>query len=282
MNRIPLEEIKTKIRIKHGDIFNIFDKYSLCNMHFHEEIELLYINSGAIKYSTEKESFIARAGDFVFINSKVPHVSEIIESGTSSTLIQFRDPMLHNSSDYLSDFLKNTEVPFYLFKKNHEDTHELSSYFFKMIDEYDNMEFAYEHYLTAVMHMILAFLYRKKLLTSNDIHISNNSNISKIMPAIEFIENNFTSQITLEDLSNLLHLNEQYICRLFKKALNGSFIDYLNFIRICEAEKLLSTQMTLSSIAYKVGFSSLSYFEKVFKKYKLCSPSVYKRIVYKI
>ncbi len=278
MKNIPFEPLSEKLRIVHGSVYKNFNKLSLCEIHMHAEIELLYMNSGTIKYSTESDTFFANEGDFVFINSKIPHMSEIAENGTSSTFIQFREPSLYDSSNYLTKFLKKTDAPFYLFKKGAPDTDELSSYFFKMIAEYDNKDFGYENYLTATMYMIIAFLHRKKLISASDDQKEKNSFIRKIMPALEYIENNYTERISLGDLSRILHLNEQYICRLFKKALGGSFIDYLNFVRIYESEKLLNTQMSISSVAEQTGFSTLAYFEKVFKKHKLCSPMTYRQL----
>ena len=73
----------------------------------------------------------------------------------------------------------------------------------------------------------------------------------------------------LDDLSKLLNLNQSYFCRLFKQATNSTFIEYLNFVRVCKAEKLLfTTNKTVSEISMDVGFSSVSYFNRVFKKIK--------------
>lgn len=85
-------------------------------------------------------------------------------------------------------------------------------------------------------------------------------------------------QMTLGEIGELLNLNESYFCRLFKKATGSTFTEYLNFVRICKAEHMIKNGASISESAYGVGFSSLSYFNRVFKKYKFCSPSDYKKI----
>ena len=60
--------------------------------------------------------------------------------------------------------------------------------------------------------------------------------------------------------------------------MNRSFNDYLNFVRITEAEKLLvSSDKTVTEIAYETGFSSSSYFIKIFERYKGMPPSAFRK-----
>ncbi|MBQ7365330.1 MAG: helix-turn-helix transcriptional regulator, partial [Clostridia bacterium] len=52
-------------------------------------------------------------------------------------------------------------------------------------------------------------------------------------------------------------------------------------VRICKSEKLLAkSQKTILEVAYDVGFSSVSYFNRIFKRYKNCTPTEYRRAQY--
>ena len=105
--------------------------------------------------------------------------------------------------------------------------------------------------------------------------------IIKIMPVLEYIDKHYSEALTLPELSKILNINEYYFCRLFKKMVNTSFVQYLNFVRVCKAEKmLLSTDKSISEISYETGFSSVSYFNRTFKKYKLSTPGNYRKIKY--
>ena len=93
------------------------------------------------------------------------------------------------------------------------------------------------------------------------------------------MEDNYQKPLKLADIAQTAEMSEQHICRLFKKNIKTSPIDYLNQIRINRAKELLSySDSTIAEIAANVGFSDSSYFSVVFKKYEGISPAEYKKI----
>jgi AraC-like DNA-binding protein len=106
--------------------------------------------------------------------------------------------------------------------------------------------------------------------------------VQKIVPALEYVNKSYAENVTLDTTSAMLGFDPSYFCRMFKSATGATFTEYLNFVRICKAEKLLSrTQKSILDISEEVGFSSLSYFNRVFKKYRNCSPRSYRLAEYK-
>lgn len=74
-----------------------------------------------------------------------------------------------------------------------------------------------------------------------------------------------------------IHVNEQYISRLFKKYTGCSFIEYLNAIRIDEVERyLIHTTLKVNQIAGKVGYSNHVHFWRVFKRNTGISPNQFR------
>lgn len=249
-----------------------------CPIHFHTELEFLYIRRGCMKCCTDDEEYFLREGDVIFINSKVPHYTEVMEDGTYDTLVQFRDPSgVTGAMHYLSKFLRSSDISCYVFDRKDSDTDEMKEYIDAMVKEDETRENGYLYYMTANMHMITALLHRKNFLPEES-SLFNHKGIEKIMPVVEYIDENYSEHITLKDLSRVMNLNEYYFCRIFKKATGATVTDYLNFVRVSKAEKMLRSGMSISEISYNVGFSSLSYFNRIFKKYKFCSPSSYRQI----
>lgn len=94
---------------------------------------------------------------------------------------------------------------------------------------------------------------------------------------INYIQDNlFSHNLTAQRVAKHFYLNPKYFSTLFKKKFNVSFKEYVNYERIKKASELLeTTKLSIKSISDSVGFNDNLYFSKVFKKYRLMSPSEY-------
>lgn len=247
-------------------------------MHFHTEIELIHVLAGELKLRCDNSEFTVKQGETVFINGNVPHSTEMMQENTCSARLQFVDPTTFSGSIYyLSKFLKQFDKPVYVFQHGDSDTQKLTDYISESLAAADLPDTSGDCMLTGYMYMVTALLYKKGLLASKE-QITDNKTIEKLLPVLEYIDKNFDEHITLDTLCSILNLNKQYFCRIFKKATGSTVIDYLNFVRTCKAEVFLKTNMNVSEVAYKAGFASPSYFNKIFKRYMMCTPLTYKRI----
>lgn len=96
--------------------------------------------------------------------------------------------------------------------------------------------------------------------------------------AREYIKENYYKDLTLIEVAEKVGITAGYLSTLFSQKMNGTFIDYLNEIRIDHARTYLQQNyLKTYEIAYKVGFNDEKYFSKVFKKITGMSPSEYKR-----
>lgn len=104
-----------------------------------------------------------------------------------------------------------------------------------------------------------------------------NKNSELIKKAIQYIAQNFASNLTLDDVAQHVHLNSAYFSTLFKQSTGSSFKEYLNMVRIEESKRLLTnTSYSVIDIAVATGFEDQSYFSKVFKKYTGLTPKQYR------
>jgi len=88
---------------------------------------------------------------------------------------------------------------------------------------------------------------------------------SAIDTLLEFLFENYTRHISLDEMAALVHLNKSYLVRLFRREIGQTPLDYLNGIRISHARELLrSTSLKISEIAFRCGFESASYFIRRF------------------
>lgn len=98
-----------------------------------------------------------------------------------------------------------------------------------------------------------------------------------LKPALEYIERNYGSHITLDTLARLTGLSPKYFCRCFRAVIRRSPIEYLNHYRIeCASSLLLSTDKTVAEIAQLCGYNDSSFFIKQFRRYKNTTPHRYR------
>ena len=139
--------------------------------------------------------------------------------------------------------------------------------------KYDGYEFITQGSLYNVIGIIL----QNKLYTINS-KVSNKTEekMLQFKKVISMIEENYSSTITLNDLSKVAGMTPKYFCKFFQSMSNKTPIEYLNLYRIESAcEQLLSTDLPVTDIAINCGFNDVSYFIKTFKKYKGVTPKQY-------
>ena len=96
---------------------------------------------------------------------------------------------------------------------------------------------------------------------------------------LDFIDNHYMDDLSLDIVANAAGFSKYYFTRLFKQYTDTTFYDYLSYKRIRVAESLLSRpELSVTEIALQSGFSSISTFNRIFKKLKNCSPTEYREI----
>lgn len=253
---------------------------SLCDWHIHDAFEIFMIKNGEKNCYVGDRTYNLSKGDIMFVNRNIPHKT-YTEKGSNFFLLQFKMNITlgdFTTPEYIFNFENSLKNDCVLFKKGTKGNEEIRECIDKIILEYARLENSYEAFIKAYVYQILAVLYRNNILKNPEISFKT-EDIEKIAPVFEYVNTHFAEEITLEDVSRILNLDKSYFCRFFKKAVNTTFVNYLNFVRICQAEKLLlTTGKSVTEISYEVGFSSVAYFTKTFGKYRGCTPGIYKKV----
>lgn len=96
--------------------------------------------------------------------------------------------------------------------------------------------------------------------------------------AESYIETNYSYPITVEEIASYVGISRSHLFRSFQNYMNRSPKEYLTEYRIKQACRLLrETNLSVSAIAYSVGFENNLYFSKAFRKQKGESPSEYRK-----
>lgn len=99
-----------------------------------------------------------------------------------------------------------------------------------------------------------------------------------IKKVITYINLHYRNNISLKSAAETIHVNSTYLSTLFKRELGISFVAYLNSVRLAHAEELLNNPaLTVTEVCLSTGFSSSSYFTKLFKAKNGTTPNEYRR-----
>ncbi len=120
------------------------------------------------------------------------------------------------------------------------------------------------------------------VLLMEETQTSNIGSLSTKIPELrqikEYLDENYTQKITLDDLSAKFYINKFYLLEIFKQQYGMGVNEYMIHMRITKAKRLLRfTDKTVEEIAYSCGMNSLHYFSRIFKKVEGLSPSEYRR-----
>jgi AraC-like DNA-binding protein len=98
--------------------------------------------------------------------------------------------------------------------------------------------------------------------------------------AIEYIENNYSKKMYLEDAARIAMMSQAYFSYIFKHITGKTFVGYINELRISKSlEMLADGDKKISDICFEVGFNDITYFDKVFKNITGISPGKYRKIL---
>ncbi len=114
-----------------------------------------------------------------------------------------------------------------------------------------------------------------KLLSFNRVYTPT-AKQERLQPVLEYISKNYSKDISNDELAELLSISTVYFRKLFTETMNMSPVRYLHRYRIKKAKEMLKGDyISISDIAETLGYSSIYYFSKVFKRYTGMSPAQY-------
>ena len=251
--------------------------------HGHPEIEITYVKEGSMHYRINNRSFHLKEGDIIFCNSNALHSGEMENQEDCSYIPITFDPKLIYGffqsticTRYVDPVIQNLAVcavHIDYSEKWHETFRdrmlEVISLDKKKPDFY---ELDISIRMQLLWRLLVEHLPHQPVSTTSDF-----TEYERIRRILSYIEQNYMNQITLDDISEHIHLCESECTRLFKRHMNTTLFSFLQEYRIERSLEYLNTKESISSIAEKTGFSDSNYYSKVFSKIKGCSPREYRK-----
>ena len=251
--------------------------------HCHPEIEITYVKEGSMHYRINNRSFHLKEGDIIFCNSNALHSGEMENQQDCQYIPVTFDPKLIYGffqsticTRYVDPVIQNLAVCA-LHIDYSEKWHE--TFRDRMLEvisldkqKPDFYELDISIRMQLLWRLLVEHLPHQPVSTTSDF-----TEYERIRRILSYIEQNYMNQITLDDISEHIHLCESECTRLFKRHMNTTLFSFLQEYRIERSLEYLNTKESISSIAEKTGFSDSNYYSKVFSKIKGCSPREYRK-----
>ena len=247
-------------------------------MHIHNVIEILWVVHGELSCKTlDGKERVMKANELLFCDALVPH-----ETVTSKDLVfrilQFSPEyflnIIYANSDIKVNIVKNSTYR-YIVPDNEKYPLFLETLAQLFVALQNSLEssIGYTYVLINLLKQEGLFEYFLS---------SEKQQNSKISPILAFLNKNYTKDINIPVIAEKFYFTPTYLSRLFKKKCGCTIVEYINNLRMSHAEKLLlTTQKSITEIAYESGFATPNYFIRLFKKTHYVSPNEFrKNIVY--
>ncbi len=246
-------------------------------IHWHVEYEIIRVIEGELSLILDEQEYIISKGCAQFIPAGSVHEGTPRDNCIYECVV-FDMNMLINKSDScckLIHKITNHELELQLnFSNNCNNIHKIINLLF---DAMASKNIGYELIVQGSLYQFLGEIFDKKYFSETPVQTPRDlKRIVQLKQALEFIEASYASPITLQEISNCVNMSPKYFCRFFQEMTHRTPFDYLNYYRIERAcYQLLTTNQTITEVAYSCGFNDLSYFIKTFKKYKGITPKKY-------
>lgn len=244
------------------------DNYML---HFHNEIELIYIKEGSIPVQINQDIHVLVEDDICIV---MPNQAHTIY------------PKEYNNV-YIIKILPFQEfdvvtLPKSIFNKDDYCHSEILNYLFSIVKEDNEKKIGYEMAVQNSCNGILLYLLRNLSQEYSTLtKVTKNKCINDLINNVDkYLKSNYSKKITLEEVSNACNYNKYYFCKLFKKVTSINFSEYCNSFKINKSIEYLKTKnYTMEEISYKCGFASVRSFSRVFRSCYNTSPGNYRKFM---
>ncbi len=260
--------------------FVITDYNSRTSWHYHNEIEVIFVEKGMHELETQTQIYKLNPGDIVIVGSNELHRARIASQEDLVFFVMHVDlhsyfnPAMMMYYNSFSEVLHPLDSMNYIFSDS-DAKNEIVDSITKIHDEIAGQNKGYElavsMYIQRFMLSLLRYDAEDRLQTCK-----NNQGAEFLQPIINYIDTHLSEQINMQEVCSLVGMSYTYFSRLFKQKVGLSFTDFVNRKRITKAELLLVTEkLQIQEIAEAVGIQNMTHFYELFKRYNKCTPRQY-------
>lgn len=234
------------------------------------EYQWIQCRSGKGELNMNGTKYIIEEGQGMFFFPDEPHEYHALDEKWEVDWIIFRGTHI---STFVRDILRMTTSGVYYVTTPHIISDKLEE-LYSTASSANSMK---NLVCSSIVYSVLLDILR---LTSAKQNTAIVNKLSRINSVLRYIDENYTKQLSLAELSEIAELTPQYLCSAFKKSTTQTMFEYINMVRIRKSKEILlyDRGMQIKEIAGAVGFDDVSYFCSVFRRFEKMSPTEFRML----
>lgn len=272
----------------HGTKDDPFSTYHIQNggqsfqipVHWHDELEIIYVKSGFLTVNISGENYIGKPGDAFVVSPGNLHFMGS-QTGTVD-YFTFLFPLKYiafRGDDMLDDkLIEPLNSGHLMISPEIKDTvkeqcEQLAGVYAAEIDKSES-KITSQIRKKIILLQFIHELWKKGFIVEND--TTGRNTVEKEM--VSYIQQNYMGKILLREFGEQFHLSEKYISRYFKEHFHITLSQYVTYLRLEHAKQMLQeTDISVTEVAMQSGYQNISYFIRSFKKTYGVSPLKYRK-----
>lgn len=242
---------------------------------FHEELEIKYCYQGGFGVLVNTDLHYVKPGDVVIVNPYEIHANvKMGGEGRYYRLIMDLDTfddVTYNGKELRRQLISGAVRFDNLVSGNVQ----LQNVIQNIVSELENKAEHYDLCVKGLIQQLTAILLRNCICLDAKFKDEQSLKLKGlIVPALTRIHMDYAENVTLDELAEASHVTKSHFCRVFKKTMGVTPVQYLTTYRIDVAYTMLkNTELSCEEISRLCGFEDYSYFNRQFKKVKGISPT---------
>jgi len=245
--------------------------------HFHNTYEILFVRQGHVRIRVSNNEYHVGPNTLVFFSNLEEHVTQVEEYPFCRYFVKLDPELLSRKlgSMWQISILKNRPQNFIHWVNVDRYAETVDALFRMLLDEYRCGDEYSDEMVISIVRQILVYTSRSAPERFAQVNRQQLQNCAKVQ---RWIEQHFTEEVRIRDISESLYVNAAQLSRDFKKATGYTTKQYLMLNRITYAKDLLvHTDMSIGEICSRCGFMDTSNFVRYFKREMGATPGGYRK-----
>ena len=253
--------------------------------HWHDALAFNRVVQGNVEFQTPFGTYHLQAGEAIFVNTNVLHMLKYGQASCTELYFHvFETEFLTGGynpafeEEFFSSVLYNKELPVYIIRPDSPQNRAILEKLCRIEELARSEPYGYQWYIRACLCEVWLLFLQQTDAQRRGGKAREHADVRRIKLMMEYVHRHYAQPLTLSQIADSANIGQRECARCFNRCIQISPMRYLADYRVRQAaHMLIQTDESVQYISEACGFSSASYFTKVFAQIMGCSPREYRK-----